>query len=58
VNAVALAEFYRAMKKDGMRPAGALRVAQIKMWKEKQWSSPYYFAASSDPGRMDGSTIT
>jgi CHAT domain-containing protein len=40
-----MAEFYRAMEKDGMRPAGALRVAQIKMWKEKQWSSPYYWAA-------------
>jgi len=40
-----MAEFYSAMEKDGMRPAAALRAAQIKMWKEKQWSSPYYWAA-------------
>ena len=38
-------DFYRAMERDGMRPAAALRVAQIKMWEQKQWSSPYYWAA-------------
>jgi CHAT domain-containing protein len=40
-----MADFYRAMERDGMRPAAALRVAQIQMWKQKQWSSPYYWAA-------------
>lgn len=40
-----MADFYRAMEHDGMRPAAALRVAQIQMWKEKQWSFPYYWAA-------------
>lgn len=38
-------DFYRAMERDGTRPAAALRVAQIQMWKQKQWSSPYYWAA-------------
>lgn len=40
-----MADFYRAMERDGMHPAAALRVAQIQMWKQKQWSSPYYWAA-------------
>jgi CHAT domain-containing protein len=40
-----MADFYRAMERDGMRPAAALRAAQIQMWKQKQWSSPYYWAA-------------
>jgi CHAT domain-containing protein len=40
-----MADFYRAMEKDGMAPAAALRSAQIKMWKQKRWNSPYYWAA-------------
>jgi len=40
-----MADFYKAMERDGIPPAAALRVAQIKMWKQKQWSSPYYWAA-------------
>jgi CHAT domain-containing protein/Tfp pilus assembly protein PilF len=40
-----MADFYRAMERDGMRPAAALRAAQIQMWKQEQWSSPYYWAA-------------
>ena len=39
-----MGDFYRAMEKDGMRPAAALRAAQIRMWKQKQWSFPYYWA--------------
>jgi CHAT domain-containing protein len=35
--------FYRRMLKDGMRPAAALRAAQIEMWKKKQWQSPFYW---------------
>lgn len=38
-------EFYKAMEKDGLPPAAALRTAQVKMWKQKRWSSPYYWAA-------------
>jgi CHAT domain-containing protein/Tfp pilus assembly protein PilF len=40
-----MANFYRAMEHDGMTPAAALRAAQIWMWRQKQWSSPYYWAA-------------
>jgi CHAT domain-containing protein len=37
--------FYAAMEKDGLPPAAALRAAQIKLWKQKRWSDPYYWAA-------------
>lgn len=40
-----MAEFYRAMEKDHMPPAAALRAAQIHMWQQKRWASPYYWAA-------------
>ena len=49
VNDYATAElmkrFYRGMLKDGLRPAAALRAAQIEMFNQKQWSSPYFWAA-------------
>ena len=28
-----------------LRPAGALRQAQLLIWKQKQWREPYYWAA-------------
>jgi CHAT domain-containing protein len=37
--------FYGAMLGESLRPAQALRTAQISMWKEKRWQSPYYWAA-------------
>ena len=40
-----MGRFYKAMEQDGMRPAAALRQAQIQMWKQKRWSAPYYWAA-------------
>jgi len=47
VNDAATAElmkrFYRRMLQDGMRPAAALRAAQIEMWKRPQWRSPFYW---------------
>jgi CHAT domain-containing protein len=49
VNDAATAElmkrFYRGMLRDGMRPAAALRAAQIEMWKRPQWQSPFYWGA-------------
>ncbi|MGA2758684.1 MAG: CHAT domain-containing tetratricopeptide repeat protein, partial [Solirubrobacteraceae bacterium] len=39
-----MGEFYKAMEREGMRPAAALRQAQIGMWKQKRWASPYYWA--------------
>jgi CHAT domain-containing protein len=48
VSDVATAElmkrFYRGMLKDGLRPAAALRAAQISMLKQRRWSAPYYWA--------------
>jgi len=36
--------FYRGMLVDHMPPAAALRSAQIAIWKNRRWSSPYYWA--------------
>jgi CHAT domain-containing protein len=36
--------FYQKMFKEGMRPAAALREAQISMLKDKQWRPAYYWA--------------
>lgn len=40
-----MTRFYRGMLKDGLRPAAALRAAQVSLRKEKRWASPYYWAA-------------
>jgi CHAT domain-containing protein len=40
-----MARFYRAAEKEKLRPAAALRKAQIEMWKQKSRHSPYYWAA-------------
>jgi CHAT domain-containing protein/Tfp pilus assembly protein PilF len=40
-----MTKFYEKMLKQGQRPAAALRAAQVEMWKQKQWQSPYYWAA-------------
>ena len=37
--------FYTGMLKDGRPPAAALRAAQIEMFRQKRWQSPYYWAA-------------
>jgi CHAT domain-containing protein len=49
VNDAATAElmqhFYQGMLKEGLTPAAALQAAQVAMWKQKGWQSPYYWAA-------------
>jgi CHAT domain-containing protein/Flp pilus assembly protein TadD len=37
--------FYQGMIKENLRPAAALRAAQVAMWKQQRWSEPYYWAA-------------
>ncbi|HEU0185520.1 MAG TPA: CHAT domain-containing protein, partial [Blastocatellia bacterium] len=38
--------FYQGMLgPEALRPAAALRQAQLSLWKEKQWREPYYWAA-------------
>jgi CHAT domain-containing protein/Tfp pilus assembly protein PilF len=37
--------FYQKMLgPEKLRPAAALRAAQVSMWKEKRWQAPYYWA--------------
>ncbi|MGH9903378.1 MAG: CHAT domain-containing protein, partial [Pyrinomonadaceae bacterium] len=36
--------FYRGMLKDGLRPAAALRAAQLEMMRQKRRSAPYFWA--------------
>jgi len=36
--------FYRAMLREGRRPAAALRAAQLEMSRDKRWSAPFYCA--------------
>lgn len=40
-----MTRFYERMLKRGERPAAALRAAQVEMWGQKQWRSPYYWGA-------------
>ncbi|MGH9754964.1 MAG: CHAT domain-containing protein [Blastocatellia bacterium] len=39
-----MTRFYRKMLKENKRPAAALRMAQVEMWKQRQWRAPYYWA--------------
>jgi len=39
-----MSRFYRNMLNARMRPAAALRAAQVSMWKERQWAAPFYWA--------------
>jgi CHAT domain-containing protein len=45
-----MAKFYEKMLKQGARPAAALRAAQVEMWRQKAWQSPYYWAAFTMQG--------
>jgi CHAT domain-containing protein len=40
-----MVRFYRGMLKEGMRPAAALRAAQVSLMNDKRWVSPYYWAS-------------
>jgi CHAT domain-containing protein len=41
-----MAEFYRGMlRKERLSPAAALRKAQIALWQQERWHSPYYWGA-------------
>lgn len=37
--------FYQGLLKEGLRPAAALRKAQLKLQQSKRWNSPTYWAA-------------
>ena len=40
-----MARFYRGMLREKKTPAAALRGAQVEMSRQRQWQSPYYWAA-------------
>jgi CHAT domain-containing protein/tetratricopeptide (TPR) repeat protein len=40
-----MTRFYRGMLVENLRPAAALRQAQLSIWKEHRWARPYYWAA-------------
>jgi CHAT domain-containing protein/Tfp pilus assembly protein PilF len=42
--------FYRGMLEQGLRPAAALRAAQVSMCKDKRWLAPHYWAAFTIQG--------
>jgi len=45
-----MAAFYQKLLKEKLTPAASLRQAQMAMMKDKQWSSPYYWAAFVQQG--------
>lgn len=36
--------FYKKMLQEGLKPAAALRTAQIEIWRTKKYAAPYYWA--------------
>ncbi len=49
--------FYERMFKGGLTPSAALREAQVSMWRENRWHSPYFWAAFVIQGRYDQATL-
>ncbi|HEX7312551.1 MAG TPA: CHAT domain-containing tetratricopeptide repeat protein [Pyrinomonadaceae bacterium] len=48
--AVLMSRLYEGMLRDGLRPTAALRAAQLELWRQKQWQSPFYWAAFVQQG--------
>jgi CHAT domain-containing protein/tetratricopeptide (TPR) repeat protein len=40
-----MVKFYKKMLQDGLKPAAALRAAQLEMWQQQRWQAPFYWAA-------------
>ncbi len=40
-----MTRFHRKLLAEGQRPAAALRAAQLELWQQKKWASPYYWAS-------------
>jgi len=45
--------FYAKMFRGGLRPAAALREAQVEMWKQNKWKAPYYWAGFTLQGEWN-----
>ncbi len=37
--------FYSGLLREDLSPAAALRAARVKVWRERRWRAPYYWAA-------------
>jgi hypothetical protein len=48
-----MTHFYEGIFKRGLTPAGALREAQLSMWRSTHWHAPYYWAAFVIQGQHD-----
>ena len=48
--AALMTRFYRGMLKDGLRPAAALRAAQVSLSHDSRWTAPHYWAAFTIQG--------
>jgi CHAT domain-containing protein len=42
--------FYQGLLGEKLRPAAALKAAQVSMQKDKRWQNPHYWAAFSLQG--------
>ena len=49
-----MVKFYRRMLAGGERPAAALRAAQVEMWRDNRWGTPFYWAAFTLQGEWRG----
>lgn len=45
-----MSRLYKGMLREGLRPTAALRAAQLELWRQKQWRSPYYWAGFVQQG--------
>src|SRR5262249_18631971 len=50
VTAELMKRFYQGMLGEGLRPAAALRAAQVSMWKDKRWQAIHNWAAFTFQG--------
>ncbi|HIK11650.1 MAG TPA: CHAT domain-containing protein [Oscillatoriaceae cyanobacterium M33_DOE_052] len=60
---ILMSKFYEGMLEEGLSPPAALRAAQIAIWQQQQWQSPYYWASfllqgEQLPGRKFASVKT
>ena len=44
-NFMLMRHLYIHMRHDHMKPSAALRLAQLELWREDRWRSPFYWAA-------------
>jgi CHAT domain-containing protein len=52
-----MVKFYQRMLQQNLSPVAALRVAQIDMWQQNKWSSPYFWAAFTLQGEWQAPKI-